>query len=328
MTLQLPEALAGQKLTNHNGYIKLDFMRPSTDKNEWKQFHVYLGSENLYQDQGYPSQGTQGVWQKRQYSLKAVTAADSSETSLHLGIHSDDSEYYLDNIEIRNEMDDYVIANDDTLDICESNTSSSYKEFDKSLYIEKGKSYTIKTSCYTYLSGKVVGGGQLNIPSGGERTYLGNKATKVYVPDWYGFSGSLHIYPYKEVEPKAGFYGMVWQSAKTFAPDNALQSADDGNANSSLQNVRVVLHAGSAFASEAGKRCIRIGVLDTEAGSKLYGYYKSKASNDAYYLVGRDNQDATLAGDIAPYGGNVANAKLSGKKDDEKVGMSVIPGTQ
>lgn len=42
----------------------------------------------------------------------------------------------------------------------------------------------------------------------------------------------------------------------------------------------------------------RIGELNTEAGSKLSGYYKQ--SRSAYYLLGGLNTDATLAGTIAP----------------------------
>lgn len=194
----------------------------------------------------------------------------------------------------------------EVIDICEPNTASNYQVWTTPIYIDQGKVVTIKTSRYTYLNGKVEGAGRINLYAGGERTYLGSndKNAKNYHPDWYNFTGELHIYPYKEVEKNAGFYGLVWMSSKTFAPDNAAENAASGTINNVLLNSKVTLHEGATLACESGKRGLRIGHLDTETGSTLYGYIKNKAGNDGYYMVGADNTDATLAGKIAPMGGN------------------------
>lgn len=156
----------------------------------------------------------------------------------------------------------------------------------------------------------MVGKGTINLYAGGERTYLGNKASKVYHPDWSLFSGALHIYPYKDVEQGAGFYGLIWQSGKTFTPDNAAQNAADGNINGTLAGTHVVLHNGATMACESGKRGLRIAHLDTEDGSTLYGYLKATANNDGYYMVGNDNTDGTLAGRIIPFGGSNLAVKV------------------
>ena len=40
----LPDELAGHKLTDNAKSVKLNLYRPNSDSDNWKQFHVFLGS--------------------------------------------------------------------------------------------------------------------------------------------------------------------------------------------------------------------------------------------------------------------------------------------
>lgn len=311
-TLTLPKELAGHLLTDNKNSLTFDLYRPSTDKNDYKQFWTYLGKDKLYQDDSYPYQGDHDQWVHKSYTLGKVTTAGDDEVNLHLGIHHDNTEYYIDNIKLKGKYDDYFIASDDNklIDICEKNDSKSYTSWDKPILVNDGQSVDIRTARYSWLNSKMEGTGTINLYAGGERTYLGNKTAKNYHPDWTLFKGTLNIYPYKEVEQGAGFYGLVWQSGKTFAPDNAAQNADNGNINPCFAQAHVVLHDGATLACESGKRGLRIARLDTEEGSTLYGYLKSNEKNDGYYMVGNDDTDATLAGRIIPFGGSNLKVKV------------------
>lgn len=291
----LPESLAGHKLTDNVKSVRLNFYRPSSDADHWKQFHVFLGSERLFQDEGYPHQGDQGQWQSREYKFNPVAESADDERMFRLGIHHENSEYYIDNIT----LEQYIVADGQTLDYCTKNTSSNYTVINAPLSVGEGKELSIKTSRYTYWNSRVVGSGTINLFSGGERTFLGN-SDKSY-PDWSGYTGSLHVYPYKEVESGCGFYGLVWMhNGKTFIADDPIQSANEGKVNNCLANAALYLHDGSTLAAEQGINGMRIGKLETEPGSILTSYYKSKDGKNAYYLVGNGNHDATLAGRIAP----------------------------
>ena len=297
----LPDELAGHKLTDNAKSVKLNLYRPNSDSDNWKQFHVFLGSERLFQDEGYPYQGDQNVWQSREYKFSPVTESADDERMFRLGIHHENSDYYIDNIVI----DTYIVADGQTLDYCVKNTSSSYTIINSPILAPEGKELSIKTSRYTYWSSVVEGSGTINIMSGGERTFLGNSG-KAY-PDWTKFNGNLHVYPYKEVEGSCGFYGLVWMhNGKTFIADDPIQSANDGKVNNCLANAALYLHEGSTMAAEQGLRGMRVGKLEMEKGSVLTGYYKSKSAQNSYYMIGNGNHNATLAGRIAPWQDNMA----------------------
>ena len=304
--LQLPNELAGKKLTDNKSYVTFDYYRPATDEADYKQMHIYLGSEQLYCDNGYPHQGDKNTWQNRKYAMNAVSTSADTETALHLGIHHEKSEYYIDNICLKGEYDDYLVAEENTIvNICEKNTSSNYTVYETPILVNARNKLTLHTSRYTYWNSKVVGDGVINLMSGGERTYLGNSSKAR--PDWSGFSGQLHIYPYKEVDGTCGFYGMIWMhGGKTFIPEEALQSAYEGKTNNCLEKASLYLHDGATLAAEQGTRGMRIGHFETEAGSKVMGYYKSKSTSHSYYMIGADNSDALLAGQFAPYDNNTA----------------------
>lgn len=317
VSLVLPADLAGHRLTDKMSTVSFDFYRPATDADNWKQFHIYLGSEPLYQDKDYPYQGDADVWQQRTYTLGKVVKAADDEVNFRLGIHHNNSVYYLDNIAFKSEYDGWLVANDQVVDLCVKNTSSNFTVYDTPVFVPDGKSIGLQTSRYTYLNGALAGSGIVNIYAGGERTYMGNKATKAYVPDWYRFTGTMKVFPYKAVEQNAGFYGLIWQTAKTFAPDNALQDAADRKLNDCLAQASLVLTDGAAMAAESGKRALRIGHLETEKGSTLYGYMKAKSGNDAYYMVGADHTDAVLAGQIIPMDGKDLTVKVGLVKEGE-----------
>ena len=297
----LPEELAGHKLTDNVKSVKLNFYRPNSDSDNWKQFHVFLGNESLFQDEGYPYQGDHDVWQSKEYYLAPVTESANDERMFRLGIHHDNSDYYIDNIV----LDTYLVADGQTLDYCVKNTSSDYTVISSPILTVEGKELTIKTSRYTYWNSVVEGCGRINLMSGGERTFLGN-SSKAY-PDWTKFTGDLHVYPYKEVEGSCGFYGLVWMhNGKTFIADDPIQSANDGKVNKCLANASLYLHEGSTMAAEQGLRGMRIGKLEMEKGSVLTGYYKSKSAQNSYYMIGNGDFNATLAGRIAPWQDNMS----------------------
>ena len=186
-----------------------------------------------------------------------------------------------------------------TKDISKQNTSSSYETFSTPLRMLEGSNLILKTARYTYIQCSVTGEGRIDIYSGGERTYIGDKNKKS--PDWSKFKGDVHVWPYQNLSTSNGFYGLMWMhNGKTFNPDAAFNDMAEGKANLTLQNCSLTLHKGATLAAESGTRGIRIGHLDTEEGSQIYGYVKNKAGNSAYYVVGYSNDDALLAGRISP----------------------------
>lgn len=297
----LPESLAGTELLAQKDYVDLRLFRSPDDQNDWKKFMVNLGSVRLFEDDGYPHQGDKGVWQSRTYALPQE--ADVTGTLLSLGLHSEASDYYIDDIRLRGEYDNYVVAEGQTIDISGQNSSSSYVTYDTPLLVPADQQITFITSRYTYLNSKVEGAGTINIYSGGERTYIGGSDKKY--PDWTQFTGQVHVYPYTEKNATNGFYGLVWMhNGKTFNIDQAINEIGNGKANNCLAKGTLTLHDGATLAAESGTRSMRIGRLVMEPGSKLYGYMKSKDANNTYYIVGGTGDDSDIAGTIQPWDGN------------------------
>lgn len=188
----------------------------------------------------------------------------------------------------------------DTIDICKKNTSETYASYSASRSIAENHRLCVFTSRYTDFNSVISGKGDLYIYSGGERTYLGTHSDKKY-PAWPNFKGSMHVFPYKKLESNAGFYGVVMNhNGKTFSPENIDDCIKSGKVNTMLANNVVVLHDGSTMASENGIRACRFGELQMEKGSKLYGYYKSNSTAEAFYLVGNLGTNSVLAGQILP----------------------------
>lgn len=327
----LPTTLRGSALTARYGKVRYRLYRSSADADEWKQFAAFIGSQEVYRDEGYPSQGAQCVWQAKEYSLSAVEDGNESAI-LRLGIHHNNSDYYIDDVQLVGEFDDYVTVEDGgVLDYCVNNTSSSYKAISDDIYIPAGQTANVRTSRYSEWTGRVTGEGTLNIHAGGERSYMGTLASKgATYPDWSGMKGSVHVYPYKDVIGTCGFYGIILNSG-TFQPDNI----DASNYNALFADKALVLHDGATMAVESGTRGIRIGELQTEAGSVLGGYYKSSTAT-SYYVVGCRNTDAELAGAIRTIatGNKVGLIKegtgtysITGCDNDISGGIRVLAGT-
>lgn len=330
----LPASLKGPNLAEQKESVSLRLFRSTGDPNDWKKFMICQGSERLYEDEGYPHQGDKGVWQQRSYPLPETSTAEG--TLFALGLHSDASDYYIDDIVLKGKYDGFRIAANDTVNISGQNSSSSYVTYATPLMIPTDQQITFLTSRYTYLSSRLVGDGQIHILSGGERTYLGN-AEKAY-PDGTEFKGEMHVYPYTALSTTNGFYGLVWMhGGKTFNVDAALSDMSNGKANNTLTQAKLVLHDGAVLAAESGTRGMRIGHLEMEAGSQLYGYMKSKDNNNTYYIVGATGSDALLAGRLSPYGGNakmllglikegVGTYRLSGHDNLLSGGLRVLRG--
>ena len=191
-----------------------------------------------------------------------------------------------------------------TKDISKQNTSSSYETFSTPVRMLEGSNLILKTARYTYITSTVTGEGRIDIYSGGERTYIGGSDKKS--PDWSKFKGDVHVWPYKNLSTSNGFYGLMWMhNGKTFNPDAAVNDMAEGKANNTLATSRLTIHKGATLAAESGTRGIRIGHLDTEEGSQIYGYAKAKSGNSAYYILGKSDDDAVLAGRISPIDDNL-----------------------
>ncbi len=295
---QLPDELAGPKLTDKYATLEYKLYRPANDPvGEWKHFDIYYGTDALYEDDGWPSQGGTGMWMNKNYTLKAVPA-DNASTLLRIGFNSDNTDYYIDDVILKGKYDDYITIEEGILDLCTKNTSSTYASYTTPLFIPADKPLTVYTSRYTEFMPVIAGSGTLSMYCGGERTYAGAKDGASY-PDWSEFTGDLHIYPYKEVEPSAGFYGLVLcDGGKTFNPEDVAGSLP--RTNSQLINNKVYLHENATLANRQGVRGARIGELNTESGSRICGAFKTASTSGSYLVVGYSGSDATLAGQIAP----------------------------
>lgn len=327
----VPGELTGKALTDRYPTLRCQLYRGNGDNADYKQFAVFLGAEELYRDDGYPYQGDKGAWQTKGYALKGASA-DNNSAVLHIGFNHDDSDYYLDNIQLVGEFDDFTQATDgQVFDYCVNNTSSSYKNFDLPLYIPKGVTASVRTSRYSEWTNALAGEGTLNIYAGGERCYIGTQSSKGSTyPDWTKMTGSIHLYPYKEVVGSCGFYGLLLQSG-TFSPDNEEQSRP----NILFANKTLVMHEGTTLAAESGTRGFKIGALQMENTAEMIGYYKSSSAN-SYYVIGGLNSDGVLAGKIyAKYSGNkvgiIKEGKgtytITGNENDINSGVTVNAGT-
>lgn len=327
----IPSELTGSALTARYGNLRFQMYRNPSEAADYKQLAVFLGAEEVYRDEGYPYQGDKGQWQSRTYTLKQV-ASDNTSNVIRLGFNHDNSDYYLDNIQLVGEYDDYTEATDGQIfDYCVSNTSSSYKNMDESLYIPGGVTASVRTSRYSEWTGRLAGEGTLNIYAGGERCYIGTQSSKGSTyPDWSKMTGTVSLYPYKAVAGSCGFYGLLLQSG-TFQPDNAEQSRP----NVLFANKRLVMNAGTTLAAESGTRGFKIGELQMDEQAEIIGYYK-KSSANSYYVIGALNTDGILAGRIyAKESGNkvglikegTGTYTLKGNDNDINSGVTVKSGT-
>ena len=148
-----------------------------------------------------------------------------------------------------------------TLYTCFDNSSDSYVSVSTPMTMAEGTALDVYLSRYAYWMSSLSGNGTLNIYAGGERSHLGNEKGAKY-PDWNGFSGTVNVYPYKEVVSTAGFYGVILgHGGKTFNPAEIEESLSSGKVNTMFENSVLVLHDGTALACESGTRAFRIGLL-------------------------------------------------------------------
>ncbi len=192
-------------------------------------------------------------------------------------------------------------AQNETIDISGNNTSSSYVTYNKYISIPEGKTTDVRMARYCYFSSTIAGKGTLNLYAGGERAYLGTEKGAAW-PNWNSFTGDIHIHPYTENAPGAGFYGVVLaHGGKSFSVEDIEGGIKNGKVNISMQNNHVTLHDGATLCCEANTNGagFRIGELNAEKNSSIIGYMK-KNTRAAYFILGNLNTDAMLQGTIAP----------------------------
>lgn len=296
----VPTEYKGANLAKNFKTIRFRFYRPTSDQNDYKQMHVFFGSDVQYDDNGgYPFQGDKNVWQQRSYDIVNVPAT-STATALHLGIHCDVSEYYIDDIMLYGEFDDYKSYDTGELNLCSNNTASSYVTYTTPTFIPADTKLDFYAARYMDIYAPFAGEGTLNLYCGGERVYMGEHSGRKYA-DWTKFTGDVHVYKYNKVVSNAGFYGLVMgHNGKTFIADDVERCIKEGLVCNSFSNNRVYLHNGATVAFESGTRGALFGELNTEPGSRIMGYMKSSTSANSYVVVGTNNTDATMAGTIAP----------------------------
>lgn len=99
-----------------------------------------------------------------------------------------------------------VSAEERTINIEGGSTSSSYATYSDYIWLPEEDIVNVKMPRYCYFNPTIDGNGVLNLYAGGERCYLG---TKNSWPNWWGFSGDIHIFPFKDNFPSAGYFGVV-----------------------------------------------------------------------------------------------------------------------
>ena len=140
-----------------------------------------------------------------------------------------------------------VSAEERTIDISGDNTSSDYKSYSTSVAIPAGDIVNVKMARYCYFSSTVTGSGLLNLYGGGERCYLGTKSGSQWA-NMTNFKGDIHIHPFVENSPKAGFWGVILaHGGKSFSPENINDAINSGKVNKTMENNHVTLHAGATI---------------------------------------------------------------------------------
>ena len=218
-----------------------------------------------------------------------------------------------------------VAAEEQTIDISGDNTDKDYISYSKAISLPASDIVNVKMGRYVLFSSTIKGEGTLNLYAGGERCYLGTTGGKTW-PDWLKYTGDIHIYPFPENSPSAGFYGVVVAfGGKSSSPETINEDMKLSRVNPSMANNSVTLHKGATMCTESNTAGsgFRIGELQTEEGSMLMGYMKK--GRPIYYLLGGLDTDATLAGTIAP-ASNDENTLLSIVK--EGTGTYSITGNE
>jgi len=239
------------------------------------------------------------------------------ENQLLKGTHLKAGQLKMGSYDGPNPFGSSLLADGGSIHFCFN--TASYPSINTPITISEEKNFDVYTSRYSYWMSPLAGQGTLNIYSGGDRSYLGNAKGAQY-PDWSQFSGTVNLYPYKDVVSSAGFYGLVLgHGGKTFNPEEVEESLASGKVNNIFENKTLIMHDGTTLACESGTRGFRIGELQMAPTSRICGYYKD-SNPKSYFLVGCSNTDALLAGQIAP-------ADKGGKPYEEQTVGIIKEGT-
>lgn len=418
VSIPLPEGITGQNFCDTYQTLQFDLLRLASSDDDYMQWVIMLGDDELYRDEGYPHQGEEEKWQQRNYNFKSVK---NNATALYIGFNNDKADYYIDNIILsgsasqttgtaiwtgeksnvwdmattpnftdgtspvtfregnsaifndepgadqivkteaiikafdvtfNNNRYSYTIlpgenggkitgrgtlvidngadvtlgvaneleggtnlingrlrlasvnttagfgksinVNEGAIDFCIDNTSSSYAEVTTPIILN-GNSVDVYTSRYTYWTSPTTGTGNINIYCGGERSYMGHQKKKEQ-PDWSAYTGTVTLYPYKEVISTAGFYGLVFEGNKTFSPEDY----SINRTNHVFEHCKVIATDGTALATESNDRGVCIGELHLAEKANLYGYYKSSEKARSYFIIGTTGTDGILSGRMCP----------------------------
>ncbi len=97
VAIPLPAGLDGQNFCDIYQTLTFDLLRLESSNDDYMQWVIMLGDDELYRDDSYPHQGDEGKWQARSYKLKSVK---NNATTLYIGFNNDKADYYLDNISL------------------------------------------------------------------------------------------------------------------------------------------------------------------------------------------------------------------------------------
>lgn len=302
VSFTLAENMAGEKLTDKYDKLSLRMYRHQDDPvGEWKHFDVLVGQDKVYEDDGWPPYGGTGSWSTRTFNLKPASEGNVSDR-LSFGFNSDNTDYYIDDVVLKV---DYEVMEDGKVDFNNpSSTSNSYSEYDQGINIPEGTKLDVYTSRYSHWMSAVIGAGTMNIYGAGERVYIGTENGASH-PDWSGYIGDVHVYPWKEgFSGTAGSYGIVLaHGGKKYSSDDIKGSIADHNYTGMLEDNALIIHDGATVSAQGSTnaRAFRIAHLETEKNSTLTGHFKS-SDYRIYYIVGRSGKDSELAGKIVPQG--------------------------
>ncbi|MGN1263991.1 MAG: carbohydrate binding domain-containing protein, partial [Prevotella sp.] len=180
------------------------------------------------------------------------------------------------------------------IDFSYNTNADAYPTVASRINVEEEDSVDIYTSRYCYWMSPLEGKGNINLYCGGERTFI-STSKGAAIPDWSTFSGTVNLYPYKDVVDNAGFYGIVMgHGGMVFNPEEPAEKA-----NEIFKNATLILNEGTTMGCESGTRGFRIGELQMAKDSRICGYYKANTPV-SYFIVGGLGTDAALEGQIAP----------------------------
>lgn len=99
--LKLNVTLPADKTLAHYNKVKFDiYLLPNVAdqiENNFKNMHIYINDDKVYEDTNYPSQAPDNTWTTKEYALSSTAG---NVFSISLGISSPKANYYIDNVRL------------------------------------------------------------------------------------------------------------------------------------------------------------------------------------------------------------------------------------